>query len=86
MTVLSTAGRVKIALATAERGMGKLEQIENAIKALSASELKKLRAWFAEFDAANWDRQLEEDVASGRLEKLAERALAEHSAGKTTPL
>jgi len=66
--------------------MGKLEQIENAIKALTAEELKQLRAWFAEFDAANWDRRFEADVASGRLEKLAQRALAEHSEGKTTPL
>jgi len=66
--------------------MGKLEQIENAIKALTAEELEQLRAWFAEFDAANWDRRFEADVASGRLEKLAQRALAEHSEGKTTPL
>jgi len=66
--------------------MGKLEQIEDAIKALSAAELQKLRAWFADFDAVNWDRQLEQDVANGRLEALAQRALAEHTAGKTTPL
>jgi hypothetical protein len=66
--------------------MGKLEQIEDAIKALSATELQKLRAWFADFDAVNWDRQLEQDVADGRLEALAQRALAEHAAGKTTPL
>jgi hypothetical protein len=66
--------------------MGKLEQIENAIKALTAAEFEQLRAWFAEFDAANWDRRLEADVASGRLDKLAQRALSEHSAGKTTPL
>jgi hypothetical protein len=66
--------------------MGKLEQIENAIKALFAGELVQLRAWFDGFDAANWDRRFETDVASGRLEKLAQRALADHAAGKTTPL
>jgi hypothetical protein len=66
--------------------MGKLEQIESAIKALSAAELEKFRGWFADFDAAHWDRQLERDVAAGRLDKLAERALAEHAAGRTTPL
>ncbi len=38
--------------------MGKLEQIESAIKALSASELEKFRSWFAEFDAAHWVREL----------------------------
>lgn len=66
--------------------MGKLEQIEMAIKDLSAKELEQFRAWFAEFDAARWDRQLEEDIPAGRLDKLAERALAEHAAGRTTPL
>ncbi len=66
--------------------MGKLEQIEGAIRALSEAELEKFRRWFAEFDAARWDRQLEGDVAAGRLDKLAERALAEHTAGRTTPL
>lgn len=66
--------------------MGKLEQIEGAVKALSAAELEKFRVWFAEFDAARWDRQLEKDVAAGRLDKLAERALAEHSNGRTSPL
>ena len=66
--------------------MGKLEQIESSIKALSATELEKFRSWFAEFDTAHWDRQLEKDVAAGRLDKLAERALAEHASGRTTPL
>ena len=51
--------------------MGKVEQIERAIKALSPDELEQLRAWFADFDAVHWDRQLEADVASGRLDKLA---------------
>jgi hypothetical protein len=66
--------------------MGKIEQIENAIKALSATELHQLRVWFAEFDAANWDRRLDADVAEGRLDKLAEGALAEHAAGSVTRL
>ena len=64
--------------------MGKLEQIEDAIRALSGAELRKLRAWFADFDAVNWDRQLEQDLVNGRLKALAQRALAEHAAGKTT--
>ena len=66
--------------------MGKIEQIANAIKALSATELHQFRAWFAEFDAANWDRRLDADVAEGRLDKLAESALAEHAAGSATRL
>lgn len=66
--------------------MGRIEQFENAIKALSATKLHELRAWFAEFEAANWDRRLDADVAEGRLDKLAERALAEHAAASATRL
>jgi len=66
--------------------MSKVESIEQQIKALSAEELAQLRAWFLEFDWALWDRQLERDVAAGKLEALAEKALRDHTAGKTTSL
>jgi hypothetical protein len=43
-------------------------------------------AWFLEYDWAAWDRQIERDAASGRLDDLAAKALRDHAAGKTTPL
>ena len=52
-----------------------LQEIEQAVSLLSEKDLAKFRIWFAEFDAAEWDRQFEEDVAANRLEYLAERAL-----------
>jgi hypothetical protein len=55
--------------------MSTVQEIESAISQLSAEDLAALRAWFAEFDAQLWDRQLEEDVAAGRLDALAEEAL-----------
>ncbi len=66
--------------------MSKVESIEQQIKALSAEEVAQLRAWFLEFDWALWDQQLERDVAAGKLDVLAEKALRDHVAGKTTPL
>ena len=66
--------------------MSKVELIEQQIKGLSAEEVAQLRAWFLEFDWALWDRQLERDVAAGKLDVLAEKALRDHAAGKTTPL
>ncbi len=66
--------------------MSKVELIEQQIQALSAQELAQLRTWFLEFDWALWDRQLERDVAAGKLDALAEKALRDHAAGKTTPL
>lgn len=66
--------------------MGKVENIEQQIQALSAEELARFRTWFLEFDWAAWDRQLERDVSAGKLDALAEKALRAHASGKTTPL
>jgi hypothetical protein len=66
--------------------MGKVEKIEQQIKDLSAEELARLREWFAAFDAAAWDRQIEDDARSGKLDALGDQALKAHAAGKTTKL
>ena len=63
-----------------------LNDLENAVAGLPTDELAKFRAWFVEFDADAWDRQIEEDVRAGKLDALAEKALADHRAGKTREL
>ncbi len=63
--------------------MSEVEQIENRIKNLSPEELAKLRAWFEEFDALTWDRQIESDSAAGKLDHFIEESLAEHKTGKS---
>ncbi|OFV95372.1 MAG: hypothetical protein A3H28_02210 [Acidobacteria bacterium RIFCSPLOWO2_02_FULL_61_28] len=55
--------------------MSAIEEIEEAVRGLSAQELAAFRAWFTEFDAAAWDRQIEQDIAAGRLDALADEAL-----------
>ncbi len=66
--------------------MSKLERIEGEVKELSPGELADFRRWFAEFDAELWDRQIERDVASGKLDTLAETGLLQHSAGSSKEL
>lgn len=66
--------------------MGKVESIENQIQELSPEELAALRDWFAKFDAEAWDRQFEADVKAGKLDALADRALRDHLAGRSTKL
>jgi hypothetical protein len=66
--------------------MTKLEKIERDIADLGPEELAHLRAWFAAYDAANWDATIEADAKSGRLDALADAALAAHRAGKSRPL
>ena len=66
--------------------MGIVENIERQIQQLSPDELAEFRLWFAEFDAQLWDRQLESDVRSGKLDALANEALRTHAAGQSTKL
>ncbi len=66
--------------------MTKLEKIEQDIASLTPGEVAKLARWFAEFHADVWDRQIADDANAGRLDNLADQALASHHAGKTRPL
>jgi hypothetical protein len=64
--------------------MSSVNDIEEAVQRLTPAELDAFRTWFAEFDAAAWDRQIEDDVAAGRLDALADEALEDHRAGRCT--
>ena len=66
--------------------MTRVQKLERAIAELSPAEMRDLRLWFSDFDAAQWDRALDNDVASGALDRLAEQAIAEHRAGTTSEL
>ena len=66
--------------------MSNVENIETRIKELSPEELTAFREWFIKFDAEAWDRQFEADVKAGKLDSLAERALRDHAAGRSTKL
>lgn len=61
--------------------MRNAKSIEKAVEALPPSELAEFRRWFAEFDAAAWDKQIEQDAASGKLDRLAAEALDDFNPG-----
>ncbi len=63
-----------------------IEAIEMAIQKLPPSDLAEFRRWFAEFDSSNWDAQIEADAAAGKLDALADEALAEYRSGKAREL
>ncbi len=66
--------------------MATIQDIEQAIENLPPEELEKLRDWFARFDAAHWDEQIEADVQAGHLDKLGDKAIADFQSGRTTEL
>ncbi len=63
-----------------------VEDIEKAITQLPQEQLRRFRAWYEEFDSDAWDKQIEEDAAGGKLDALAEAAIADHRAGKSEEL
>jgi hypothetical protein len=61
-----------------------VEEIKSAITLLSRSELVDFGEWFRHFEAQVWDAQIEEDIKAGKLDRLAEEALADFEAGRCT--
>jgi hypothetical protein len=62
--------------------MTKVEEIEKAVSSLAPDELDRFRAWFEEFQAARFDRQIEEDAKDGKLDSLARQALDDLRKGR----
>ncbi|MFA6958028.1 MAG: hypothetical protein WC538_19345 [Thermoanaerobaculia bacterium] len=66
--------------------MTRVEQLEQEIGKLSAEEFAQLRSWLMERDWAEWDRQIEGDSASGKLDAMMKQALEDHSVDKSRPI
>ena len=66
--------------------MTTVEAITAAIAELPPDQRAQIREWLNERDEAEWDAQIERDERAGRLDALADRALAEYRAGRTRPL
>jgi hypothetical protein len=64
--------------------MSTVKEIEEALRRLSPEDRATFRAWFAEFDAEEWDRQFEADVATGRLDWLVAEARKDLDEGRCT--
>jgi hypothetical protein len=63
-----------------------IEELEKAVSRLRPEELDRFRAWFERFDAARFDEKIERDAGAGRLDRLAEQAIAEFSKGQAREL
>ena len=61
--------------------MTRVAKLEKEIQQLSRDELAAFRDWFQKYDSDEWDREIEKDVLAGRLDRLAEEAIAAHKAG-----
>jgi len=66
--------------------MSEIEQLERSVENLSPEDLARFRAWFLEFDAQRWDRQIEADSKTGKLDSLIEESMTDYETGKSKEL
>ncbi|MGL6342375.1 MAG: hypothetical protein ACRC80_24925 [Waterburya sp.] len=66
--------------------MSTVKQIEAEILKLSPQELSQLANWVLDLDEQRWDDQIKQDIEAGKLDFLAQEALAEFEAGNCRTL
>jgi hypothetical protein len=59
-----------------------IEDLEKAVAELPPDQLEQFLAWIEEYNAARLDRTIERDAASGKLDRFADRAIADYKAGR----
>lgn len=63
-----------------------VKEIETAISELAPAKVAELADWFDEFRAQLWDRQIEQNSESGRLQTLVDEAKQDLKSGRCKPL
>ncbi|MEH1872287.1 hypothetical protein [Nostoc sp.] len=66
--------------------MNSLLEIEAGIMQLSEGEIRDLSNWLQEYLNVAWDKQIQVDAKSGRLDQLIERTKADIEANRVKPL
>ncbi len=66
--------------------MTTVEDIEKAITKIAPHELDRRRAWFEEFQSERFDEKIARDAEAGKIDRLAEDALADLRTGRAQRL
>ncbi len=66
--------------------MTTVEDIERAVERLEGEDYFRFHEWFKHFSETKFDKAIEDDARSGRLDKWLDEVLADDIAGRTKPL
>ncbi|NEO27113.1 MAG: hypothetical protein F6K03_09515 [Kamptonema sp. SIO4C4] len=66
--------------------MTTLPEIEKAIQNLPEQDIRRLADWLQEYLEQRWERQIEADAASGKLDHLIAQAEADIANNQVKPL
>jgi hypothetical protein len=61
-------------------------EVESAIKQLPEGEVREIAKWLQDYLDETWDRQIEADLASGKLDRLIDRTEADIANGNVRDL
>ena len=61
-------------------------EIENAIKELPPEKVNELMEWFVKYHSEIWDKQIAEDLDTGRLDTKIAEANSDIASGNAKPL
>ena len=62
--------------------MSTVEEIKSAILSLSKEDYTHLCEWFSEKNWEQWDKEIERDSSSGKLDFLMKEAIGEKNQGR----
>ena len=65
--------------------MSTVAEIENALQTLPVDDAWKVADWLQQYLDEKWDKQIDADIAAGRLDKLAGKSLDDYRAGRVKP-
>ncbi|MDI6729180.1 MAG: hypothetical protein QMD44_09695 [Thermodesulfovibrionales bacterium] len=66
--------------------MPKVDEIKATIETIEEEDYVQLRKWFSEKDWEKWDKQIEADSGTGKLDFLIKEAFDEKMRGKLKEL
>jgi hypothetical protein len=66
--------------------MSTVAEIENALQEIPVNDAWKVADWLQEYLDSKWDKQIDADIAAGKLDPLWEKAKADIATGKIKPL
>jgi hypothetical protein len=66
--------------------MSTVVEIEKALQTLPLEDARKVAGWLQDYLEEKWDKQMDGDIAAGRLDKLWETARADIASGRVKPL
>ena len=66
--------------------MSTVAEVEKILRMMPVEDARAVAEWLQNYLDEKWNRQIDEDIATGRLDKLAEKALDHYRAGRVKPL